>query len=98
MVPMLMVRQNQTVSVTLQFPTTAAGTPVAFTPLDGGRIAGDGNGVVSPTGRMLFTFNPGAMFGRYRVMVYTPTERHLLEFYVVDPNHPPRQRRLGSNN
>jgi hypothetical protein len=96
-VPMLMVRPNQTVPVTLQFPTSMAGTPVAATPLDGGRIGGDGNGVVLPTGRMLFTFSPGAMPGRYRVMLYLPGQQHLLEFYVVDPNHSPWQQRPGSS-
>ena len=91
-VPMLLVRPNQTIPVTLQFPAAAAGTPVAVTPLDGGRISG-GNPVVLPTGRTLFTFSPGAMPGRYRVVVQTPLERHLLEFYVVDANHHPRQQR-----
>ena len=95
-VPMVMVRPNQTVPVTLQFPSAQAGTPVAIVPLDGGRIGGGGNGVVLPTGRMLFTFSPGAMPGRYRVMVYLPGQQHLLEFYVVDPNHSPWQQRPGS--
>ena len=95
-VPMLMVRPNQTVPVTLQFPSAQAGTPVAVTALDGGRISGGGNGVVLPTGRMLFTFSPGAMPGRYRVMVYLPGQQNLLEFYVVDPAHPPQQHRPGS--
>jgi hypothetical protein len=94
-VPMLVVRQNQTVPVTLQFPAAMAGTPVGFAPLDGGRIGG-GNGLVLPTGRTLFTFSPGAMPGRYRVMVYLPGEQYLLEFYVVDPNHPPWPQRPGS--
>ena len=94
-VPMLMVRPNQTVPVILQFPTTAAGTSVAATPLDGGRIGG-GNLVVLSTGRTVFTFNPGPLPGRYRVMVWTPGEQHLLEFYVVDPAHPPRHQRPNS--
>ncbi|MEY2510601.1 MAG: hypothetical protein QOE26_1364 [Verrucomicrobiota bacterium] len=96
-VPMLMVRQNQTVPVTLQFPSAQAGTPVAVVPLDGGRIGGGGNGVVLPTGRMLFIFSPGAMPGRYRVMVYLPGQQHLIEFYVVDPNHSPWQKRPVSS-
>ena len=93
---MLMVRPNQVVPVTLQFPSARAGIPVAVTPLDGGRISGGGNGVILPTGRMLFTFSPGAMPGRYRVMVYLPGQQNLLEFYVVDPAHPPQQHRPGS--
>jgi hypothetical protein len=90
-VSMLMVRPNQTVPVTLQFPSDKAGMPLAAIPLDGGTVNG-GNWVVLPTGKLIFTFSPGAAPGRYRVMVRTPGEQHLLEFYVVDPNHDPRQR------
>jgi hypothetical protein len=88
-VPMVMVRPHQVVPVTLQFPSAQAGTPVATMPLDGGKIGG-GNLVVLPTGKAVFTFSPGPVPGRYRVVVQTPLERHLLEFYVVDPNHHPR--------
>jgi hypothetical protein len=94
-VPMLMVRPNQTVPVTLQFPTTAAGAPVAATPLDGGRI--EGGTMVLPTGTALFTFSPGPMPGRYRVLVNMPGQQYLLEFYVVDPNRAPRRQRPGSS-
>ena len=87
-VPMIMVRPNQVVPVTLQFPADKAGTPVALTPLDGGRING-GTPTVLPTGKVVLTFTPGVLPGRYRVMVYTPAEQHLLEFYVVDPANPP---------
>ena len=34
-VPMVMVRRNQTVPITLQFPSDKAGTRVAAMPLDG---------------------------------------------------------------
>jgi len=91
-VPMLMVRPNQVVPVTLQFPSAQAGIPVAVTPLDGGRINRN-DLVILPTGQVIFTFSPGAMPGRYRVMVQTPIERHLLEFYLVDPRQPPGSRR-----
>jgi hypothetical protein len=93
-VPMLMIRQNQTVPVTLQFPSARPGTQLAAVPLDGGRI--DGGLVVLPTGSAMFTFSPGAVPGRYRVMVYMPPEQYLLEFYVVDPNRSPWQPRPGS--
>jgi hypothetical protein len=86
-VPMLMVKQNQVVPVTLQFPSTKAGTPVAAMSLDGGKVS-DQPLVVLATGQVSFTFNPGAGPGRYRVVVQTPTEQHLLEFYVDDPNNP----------
>ena len=89
-VPMVMVRPNQVVPVTLQFPAAAAGTPVVVVPLDGGNIGG-GDPLLLPTGETMFTFSPGALPGRYRVEVRTPGEHHLLEFYVVDPAHPPRR-------
>ena len=94
-VPMVMVRPNQTVPITLQFPTDKAGTPVAATPLDGGTING-GTLTVLPTGRVVLTFSPGPTPGRYRLLVRTPLEQHLLEFYVVDANHDPRFERRGS--
>jgi hypothetical protein len=91
-VSMVMARPNQAVPITLQFPTDKAGMPVAASPLDGGRINRD-ELVILPTGKLIFTFSPGPMPGRYRVMVRTPIEEHLLEFYVVDPAHPPQNRR-----
>jgi len=96
-VPLLLVRPNQTIPVTLQFPTAAAGTPVAATPLDGGRIEG-GNPVVLRTGRTMFTFSPGGAPGRYRVAVYLAGEQYLLEFYVVDANHHPWRQSPRSGN
>jgi len=62
-VPMVMVRPDQVVPVTLQFPAAAAGTSVAVVPLDGGQIGGD-DLIVSPTGEAMFTFSPGALPGR----------------------------------
>jgi len=87
-VPMVMVRPNQTVPITLQFPSDKAGTRVAAMPLDGGSINGN-DLVVLPTGRVIFTFKPSAAPGRYRLLVQTPSEQHVLEFYVVDPANPP---------
>lgn len=91
-VPMVMVRPNQTVPITLQFPADKAGTQVAAMPLDGGSINRH-DLVVLPTGRVIFTFKPSAAPGRYRLLVRTPFEEHVLEFYVVDPANPPFRRR-----
>jgi hypothetical protein len=87
-VPMVMVRPNQTVPITLQFPSDKAGTLVAAMPLDGGSINRN-DLVVLPTGGVIFTFTPSAAPGRYRLLVQTPSEQHVLEFYVVDPANPP---------
>jgi len=90
-VPLVMVRPNQTVPITLQFPSDKAGTRVAAMPLDGGSINGN-DLVVLPTGGVIFTFKPSAAPGRYRLLVRTPSEQHVLEFYVVDPANPPFKR------
>jgi hypothetical protein len=94
-VGLLLVRPNQVVPIALHFPSDKAGTPIAAIPLDGGNVNG-ANLRVLPTGKVLFAFTPGGVPGRYRVMVYLPGQQHLLEFYVVDPNHSPWQQRPGS--
>jgi hypothetical protein len=87
-VPLVMVGPNETVPITLQFPSDKAGTRVAAIPLDGGSTNSN-DLVVLPTGGVIFTFQPGAAPGRYRLLVQTPSEQHVLEFYVVDPANPP---------
>lgn len=94
-VPMVLVRPNQAVPITLQFPIDTAGTPVMAMPLDGGEING-GNLAVLSTGKVVFTFRPVPAPGRYRLVVRTPAQEHLLEFYVVDANHHPFRPRPGS--
>jgi hypothetical protein len=91
-VPLLMVRPHQAVPITLQFSSDKAGQLVAAMPLDGGQVIG-GNLVVLPTGKVVFVFKPAPAFGRYRLIVQTPVEQYLLEFYVVDPNNPPGRKR-----
>jgi hypothetical protein len=95
-VPLVLVRPNQAVPVTLQFPNEQAGFPVAAIPLDGGEVNGE-RLLILPTGKVLFVFKPGVTPGRYRLLVQTPVEQHLLEFYVVDPNNPIRRSRAGRN-
>ena len=90
LLPLVRVQPNQTVPIRLQFPTDLAGTSIAVTPLDGGRVNPDAL-VVLPTGQVIMTFSTGAMPGRYRVAVQTPVEKYLLEFYVVDPNNAGRK-------
>jgi hypothetical protein len=95
LVPLVLVRPNQTVPITLQFPIEKAGTPIAATPLDGGTVKG-GTPMVLPTGKVVLTFRPGPTPGRYRLLVRTPLEQHLLEFYVVDATHHPRFQPPGN--
>ena len=95
-VPLVLVRPNQAVPVTLQFPSDKAGMAVAAIPLDGGEV-NSGHLAVLPTGKVIFIFKPGPAPGRYRLVVQTPVERHLLEFYVVDPDKPVRRSPARGN-
>jgi hypothetical protein len=90
----LVIKPNQAVPVKLQFSSDKNGMPVAITSLDGGDINGD-DAVISPVGKALFTFRATAP-GLYRVVVQLPTERHRIEFYVLDPNHPRRNPRTAA--
>ena len=89
----LVVKPNEAVPVTLQFPLDKAGTPVAVGSLDGGEVTG-GSAFILPTGKLIFAFR-GQSPGLYRLVVQLPTERCRLEFYVIDPNRP-RNPRLRS--
>ena len=82
----LVVRQNEAVPITLQFPSDKVGMPVAVDTLDGGNINA-GRLVVLPTGKVLFTFR-GEAPGLYRLVIQLPGEQHRFEIYVVDPNRP----------
>jgi len=87
----LVIKPNQAVPVTLQFSGDKIGMPIAIGSRDGGELNGDDR-VVSPTGKVLFTFR-GTAPGLYRVTVQLPTEQHRIEFYVLDPNYPRRSPR-----
>jgi hypothetical protein len=94
--PLVLVRPNQAIPITLRFASEKAGLPVAAEPLDGGEVNRE-RLVILPTGKVIFTFKPNATPGRYRLLVRTPVEQHLLEFYVVDPNNPIRKPGGGRN-
>jgi hypothetical protein len=85
----LVVKPNEAVPVTLQFPLEKAGTRVAVGSLDGGEVAG--NDLILPTGKLIFTFR-GQSPGLYRLLVQLPAEQYRLEIYVIDPNRPRNPR------
>ena len=95
-VEQLCVNANQTVAVTLQFPSDKVGARLTVTCLDGGEVIG-GNPVVLPNGKALFTFHAGSAPGLYRLPIYLGGDQYRLEFYVIDPAHP-RNPRLRSHN
>ena len=94
-VDQLVVKPNQAIPVTLQFPADKAGTPVAVGSLDGGEVAG-GKVVILPTGKLIFTFR-GQSPGLYRLLVQLAAEQYRLQIFVIDPNRP-RNPRLRTAN
>ena len=90
---------NQLVPITLHFPRRLAGAPVALGALDGGQLdLPPGDLSVASDGAVRFRFRAAQAPGLYRVLVQVPGEQHCLQFYVIDPQHPRRQRTARSGN
>jgi len=91
---------NQSVTVTLLFPASRAGTPVVAGLYDGGQVGAVAppgtpispvNAVVVATdGTLQFNFQPDQTSGLYRVLVTAGSSQYLLQFYAVKPGTAPR--------
>jgi hypothetical protein len=91
---------NQSVTVTLLFPASRAGTPVVAGLYDGGQVgavAPPGTPispvnavVVAADGTLQFNFQPDQTSGLYRVLVTAGSSQYLLQFYAVKPGTAPR--------
>jgi hypothetical protein len=85
------VNRAQVIPFMLEFPSNKAGLPLMVGALDGGEV-NDGvsqeDAVVSASGKMEFSFQPGPGLGLYRLIVHLPTEQYILQFYLIDPGHP----------
>jgi hypothetical protein len=88
---------NQAVTVTLFFPSSKAGAPVAISLYDGGQINPPGSlpvtvqvHAVPATGLVQFNFQADRTPGLYRVLLSVGGNDYLLRFYAVKPGTPPR--------
>lgn len=85
---------NQVVTVTLQFPVTRTGEPVAIEPLDGGTILGPAKTHLSRTGALQFQFQANKEPGLTQVRVRLGSDEYGLQFYVFDPRYPEKKPRI----
>ena len=95
-VPQVGINAGQLVPITLQFAADKAGQPLTVGCLDGGQILGN-SFTVLPGGTVPLSFQAGLVFGLYRLLVQLGGEQYLLQFYVVDPNHPRTPRSRSGN-
>ena len=80
---------QQTVTVTVQFPTELAGQVILAEPLDGGTLFIPEQGLtVGADGNVTFQLQASEFFGAGRVSVHQPDDCNILQFWIVDPDHP----------
>ena len=80
---------GQTVNITVWFPAELAGQIIIAEPLDGGTLFIPETGLVIATdGTVLFQFQAGDWPGACRVAVHQPDDQNLLNFWVIDLEHP----------
>ena len=83
------LRPRQAVRVTLECPASLKGQPViVFSPDGGGTVPTNDTVTVKADGTASFVFQAGADHGLYRVFVQAAGQRNLIEFYVLDLEHP----------
>jgi hypothetical protein len=75
-----------TTAITLQFPTTLAGTPVTVQPLDGGGMGlTNQSAAIASDGTISFQFQAGTPPGLYRVLVIAGATASMVQFSVPPP-------------
>lgn len=79
----------QVVSVTLHYPAAMAGQTVLLDALDGGRVIVQGrSATVDSAGNVQFSFQAGKSPGHYRIAAHQTGSSDLLQFWVIDREHP----------
>ena len=75
--------------VTLQCPSAQKGDAVLVSSLDGGEITAPAGILrVAPDGTVFFHFRAPGLPGNYRVLVQFAGQEQVLNFYVLDTEHP----------
>jgi hypothetical protein len=83
------MRPEQVLAITVQFPAELAGQIVIAEPLDGGTLTIPENGLfIGDDGTVSFQFQAGTSFGTCRISVHQPDDTNMLQFWIVDPDHP----------
>jgi hypothetical protein len=83
------LRHDQTVDITVQYSTAAAGQAITVEPLDGGQIiAAPKNLIVGADGAIQFKFRVGHTPGIYQVALRKGGQELGLQFWVTDEANP----------
>ena len=83
------MRAEQALTITVQFPAELSGQTAIAEPLDGGTLTLPENGlIIGEDGNVTFQFQAGTSFGACRIAVHQPDDTNLLQFWIVDPDHP----------
>jgi hypothetical protein len=83
------LRPRQAVRVTLVCPVSLKGQPISvFSPGGGGPVSPNDARTVHLDGTASFVFQAAANHGLYRVFVQAGAQQNLIEFYVLDLEHP----------
>lgn len=78
------VQPNQAVTVTISFPSDAAGEPVQIASLDGGIV--NGLGVIDGDGTLAFGFEAPGNTGQIRIVIRHGLKTVRLLFWVLSSN------------
>lgn len=83
------LRPGQPVRVTIDCPASVKGESVFVSSPDGGRVVPPNEALkIKPDRTVSFVFQAGDEHGLYRVYIEAGGQQHLLEFYVLDLEHP----------
>lgn len=79
---------QQTLTITVTFPTAMAGQAILAEPLDGGSLPlPEGGLVVGADGTVVFQFQASGSPGACRIEVHQPDDSNFVKLWVVDPEH-----------
>jgi hypothetical protein len=89
------LRHDQTVDITVRYPTTDAGRAIAVEALDGGSVVASAkNLTVTADGAIHFKFRAGHQPGVYQIALRNGVQELGLQFWVLDEEHPANNPRV----
>jgi hypothetical protein len=87
------IKHDHTVDIAIQYPVTKAGHSIVAEPLDGGQVIANGKSMtVGADGTIHFKYRVGHEVGVYEVSLRDGTQELGLQFWVLDEQHPGKNR------
>ena len=89
------LRHDQTIDITVSYPTTDAGRAITVEALDGGSVVAPAkNLTVAADGAIHFKFRAGHQPGVYQIALRNGVQELGLQFWVLDEEHPANNPRV----